>query len=169
MKKQPRGASSDRVRYLGDLSALQFLKDKISIEGGSEKMFLGGQKIKRFGQEIVLMEDNDETEDPAPFWFTDSLSPGRSIHHWIYSVSGVDRHTSDRLLKMYVSSPIIHPKERERTLMMREKKILCKHSPSSAGSQQGGIPEAIPRSSRHLSCCRLVERHVWCCGSLCRV
>ncbi|KAI7904471.1 fungal-specific transcription factor domain-containing protein [Cokeromyces recurvatus] len=106
--KRPQGASSDRVQYLGDLSSFQFFSNKIHLDDKNTKW--KGHHIRKFGKQIVLVEDlKDEEEEEGQTNIPQSqlLPHIKSIHNWIYSVTGVDRHTSDRLLKIYFAN--IHP------------------------------------------------------------
>lgn len=95
MHKRQQGASADRVRYLGDLSALQLFRDKLKL--GGEQDNLGEHRIHKFGRDVVLLENEKDDHDKTlaiPSDFTHGCG------YWIYITTGVDRHTSDRLLKM---------------------------------------------------------------------
>ncbi|CAO3579607.1 unnamed protein product [Absidia cylindrospora] len=113
-KKTAAGGQSDSVQYLGDLSSFQFFSNKIKLDG-SENVWRG-QRLRKFGKQVVLVGDDASSEmgssgtsqpimNPVPKIKT--LFPGKDIHNWIYSVSGVDSHTSDRLLKIYFAN--VHP------------------------------------------------------------
>ncbi|KAI9255517.1 fungal-specific transcription factor domain-containing protein [Sporodiniella umbellata] len=101
--KQPQGALTDRVLYLGDLSTLQFFSNKIPLD---EKKTFTGRHIRRFGKQIVLVEDvkGDEEEQEQQKQVIPHIDP---IYHYVYSVTGADKYTSDRLIKIYFSN--IHP------------------------------------------------------------
>ncbi|KAI9485279.1 MAG: fungal-specific transcription factor domain-containing protein [Benjaminiella poitrasii] len=104
--KRPQGASSDRVQYLGDMSSFQFFSNKIRLDDENTKW--KGHQIRKFGKQVVLIEDlKDEDEEQSEIPQSQLLPHIKSIHYWIYSVAGVDRHTSDRLLKIYFAN--IHP------------------------------------------------------------
>lgn len=97
--KKPQGASSDRVQYLGDMSSFQLFSNKIQLDDTNRKW--KGHHIRKFGKQVVLVEDGkeDEVDDPN-ISETQLVSHVKPIHYWIYSVTGVDRHTSNRLIKM---------------------------------------------------------------------
>ncbi|KAI9262802.1 fungal-specific transcription factor domain-containing protein [Helicostylum pulchrum] len=96
-----------RTRYIGDMSPLPFLAQKINFEDARIASKIG-VKIKRFGQSLVLYE-KDETKDGknsniALLEELNIIKPGETIkgvNDWIYKVSGVDKVTSDGLLKIY--------------------------------------------------------------------
>ncbi|GAA5810491.1 hypothetical protein MFLAVUS_003913 [Mucor flavus] len=92
--KKPQGASSDRVQYLGDMSSFQLFSNKIRLDDKNTKW--KGHHIRKFGNQVVLVEDGkEEQEDIADIPQTQLLPHVKPIHYWIYSVTGVDRHTSD--------------------------------------------------------------------------
>ncbi|KAI8641226.1 fungal-specific transcription factor domain-containing protein [Parasitella parasitica] len=104
--KRPQGASSDRVQYLGDMSSFQFFSNKMHLDGKDTKW--KGHHIRKFGKQVVLVEDGKDEQGADPENPQLQLLPYvKPIHYWIYSVTGVDRHTSDRLLKIYFAN--IHP------------------------------------------------------------
>jgi hypothetical protein len=96
--KRPQGASTDGVQYLGDMSSFQFFSNKMQLNDQNTKW--KGHRIRKFGKQVVLVEDNEDEENHAEIPQSLILSHLKPIHYWIYSVTGVDRHTSDRLLKM---------------------------------------------------------------------
>lgn len=104
--KKIKSAKSDSVLYLGDLSSFQFFSNKIQLDG-SEK-FWKGQRLQKFGKQVVLIDDENGTTQTNADAIPESIHvpkiqtmfPRKDIHHWIYSVSGVDSFTADRLLKM---------------------------------------------------------------------
>ncbi|GAA5805936.1 hypothetical protein HPULCUR_011462 [Helicostylum pulchrum] len=103
----PLPISTMRTRYIGDMSPLPFLAQKINFEDARIASKIG-VKIKRFGQSLVLYE-KDETKDGknsniALLEELNIIKPGETIkgvNDWIYKVSGVDKVTSDGLLKIY--------------------------------------------------------------------
>ncbi|KAG1453307.1 hypothetical protein G6F56_007608 [Rhizopus delemar] len=100
--KQPQGALTDRVLYLGDLSTLQFFSNKIPLD---EKKTFTGRHIRRFGKQIVLVGDSKEDEEEQQ---QQQISPYiQPIYQYVYSVTGADRYTSDKLIKIYFAN--IHP------------------------------------------------------------
>ncbi|KAI9340749.1 fungal-specific transcription factor domain-containing protein [Pilaira anomala] len=102
-----------RTRYIGDMSPLPFLARKINFEDARIASKIG-VKIKRFGQSLVLYE-KDETLDgknpnQALLEELNIIQPGETIkglNDWIYKVAGVDKMTSDSLMKIYFA--YIHP------------------------------------------------------------
>lgn len=103
-RKPPKGASTDGLHYLGELSPLQFLQTRFPIEGNGSGPWMG-RRVRRFGKQILLMDAEDEPTDgirdrtpPTPS--VENMAHHTGVQHWIYTVTGVDRHTSDRLLKM---------------------------------------------------------------------
>ncbi|ORX60723.1 hypothetical protein DM01DRAFT_1332845 [Hesseltinella vesiculosa] len=111
--KKTTGGKTDSVQYLGDLSSFQFFSNKIKFDG-SERMWRG-QRLRRFGKQIVLIDEENLPTGAlagmqAPVLTVPkikTLFPRKDIHNWIYSVSGVDNQTSDRLLKIYFAN--VHP------------------------------------------------------------
>ncbi|KAI8975002.1 fungal-specific transcription factor domain-containing protein [Pilobolus umbonatus] len=92
--------TTDNVHYLGDMSSFQFFSNKIRLDANGTKW--KGRRIKKFGKQMVLIDEESEKTYHTP---TPQLLPHiKSIHHWIYSVSGIDRITSDRLLKIYFAN-----------------------------------------------------------------
>lgn len=103
-RKPPKGASTDGLHYLGELSPLQFLQTRFPIEGNGSGPWMG-RRVRRFGKQILLMDAEDEPTDgirdrtpPTPS--VENMAHHTGVQHWVYTVTGVDRHTSDRLLKM---------------------------------------------------------------------
>ncbi|KAI7892918.1 fungal-specific transcription factor domain-containing protein [Mucor mucedo] len=104
--KKPEGASSDKVQYLGDMSSFQLFSNKIQLDDTNRKW--KGHHIRKFGKQVVLVEDGKEDEVDDPSIPDTQLVPHvKPIHYWIYSVTGVDRHTSNRLIKIYFAN--VHP------------------------------------------------------------
>ncbi|KAI7892739.1 fungal-specific transcription factor domain-containing protein [Mucor mucedo] len=103
-RQWPSGVAYDSIHYLGDLSTLQFFSNKIDEQGTFQ-----GHKIKKIGGNVVLVADPGE---PGPskipvFHLPEDMHSGEDIHKYIYTVTGVDRYTAVRLLKIYFSH--IHP------------------------------------------------------------
>ncbi|KAL0075555.1 fungal-specific transcription factor domain-containing protein [Phycomyces blakesleeanus] len=99
--------SSDRVQYLGELSSLQFFSNKMQLEGLCHDIW-SGQKIRKFGKQVVLVKDTGGITDIQDTdIIPDSFRQPSDVHYWIYSVTGADQHTCDRLLKIYFAN--IHP------------------------------------------------------------
>ncbi|CEP09457.1 hypothetical protein [Parasitella parasitica] len=101
-----------RTRYIGDMSPLPFLAQKINFEDARIASQIG-VKIRRFGQSLVLYEKADTSGKNANQKLLESLGmlkPGetiKSLNDWIYKVTGVDKTTSDSLMKIYFA--YIHP------------------------------------------------------------
>ncbi|KAI9244705.1 fungal-specific transcription factor domain-containing protein [Phascolomyces articulosus] len=103
--KQERGDTLDSVRFMGDLPELEIFRKHIIPRDIYE---VGGQHFRKVGKHFVEMVSptNDPLEKrrfrgpPIPKTVT-------GINHWIYSMSGVDRYTSDRLMKIYFMN--VHP------------------------------------------------------------
>lgn len=94
-----------RTRFIGDMSPLPFLAKKIDF---SDSRTTGkiGLKIRNFGQTLVLYEKDDTSGKNGNQRFLERLGkikPGETIkglNDWIYRVAGVDKATSDALMKM---------------------------------------------------------------------
>ncbi|KAI8139346.1 fungal-specific transcription factor domain-containing protein [Fennellomyces sp. T-0311] len=104
-RKQEQGGSTDGLRFMGSLPELDIFRGRIHYKDYFE---VDGQYYRYMGEHIVHMIP--PTEDPI------SRIPQRAppiphtitgINHWIYSISGVDRCTSDRLLRIYFMN--VHP------------------------------------------------------------
>jgi hypothetical protein len=97
-RQWPSGVSYDSIHYLGDLSTLQFFSNKLNEQGT-----LQGHKIKKFGDNIVLVADPGipGSSKIPEFQLPKDIHPsGEDIHKYIYTVTGIDRYTAVRLLKM---------------------------------------------------------------------
>ncbi|KAL9560117.1 hypothetical protein MBANPS3_000081 [Mucor bainieri] len=108
----PSGVSYDSIHYLGDLSALQFLSKKINDCNKQQQKKWQQHSIKQFGDDIVLVADpglsNPSSSKIPDFqWPEDIHAKEENIHTYIYTVTGLDRYTAVRLLKIYFSH--IHP------------------------------------------------------------
>lgn len=94
-----------QTRYIGDMSPLPFLAQKINFEDARIASQIG-IKIRRFGQSLVLYEKADPSGKNANHKLLEELGmlkPGetiKSLNDWIYKVAGVDKVTSDSLMKM---------------------------------------------------------------------
>jgi hypothetical protein len=95
-----------RTRYIGDMSPLPFLAQKINFEDARIASKIG-IKIRRFGQSLVLYEKderlNDKSANQVLLEDLNMLKPGETIkglNDWIYKVAGVDKSTSDSLMKV---------------------------------------------------------------------
>lgn len=96
-RQWPSGVAYDSIHYLGDLSTLQFFSNKIDEQGTFQ-----GHKIRKIGGNVVLVADPGK---PGPskipvFQLPEDMHSGEDIHKYIYTVTGVDRYTAVRLLKM---------------------------------------------------------------------
>lgn len=99
-------SSGVRTRYIGDMSPLPFLAQKINFEDARIASKIG-VKIKRFGQSLVLYEKDEKLNgngiNQTILEELSLIKPGetiKGINDWIYKVSGVDKVTSDRLMKV---------------------------------------------------------------------
>ncbi|CAO3653841.1 unnamed protein product [Mucor hiemalis] len=105
--------SGVRTRYIGDMSPLPFLAQKINFEDARIASKIG-VKIKRFGQSLVLYENDEKLDGKSANQLIleelNLIKPGetiKGINDWIFKVSGVDKTTSDSLMKVYFA--YIHP------------------------------------------------------------
>lgn len=101
-RQWPSGVAYDSVHYLGDSATLQFLSTKLDLENERK---LQGHTIKKFGDSIVLIADpgtsSSKSSKIPEFQWPKNIHPvGEDIHKYIYTVTGVDRYTAVRLLKM---------------------------------------------------------------------
>lgn len=94
-----------RTRFIGDRSPLNFLGDKLGLRNSFVTRTLGF-RIKKIGHTLVFKPD-DDTDKNGNQRFLERLGmlkPGEStvngINTWIYKISGLDKNTSDSLLKM---------------------------------------------------------------------
>lgn len=98
-------SSSTMTRYVGDMSPLPFLAQKINFEDARVFKQIGF-KVRKFGQSLVLIKENDSENGDASVHLLQKLGmlkPGETINSmndWIFRVAGIDRATSDRLMKM---------------------------------------------------------------------
>ncbi|KAI8083916.1 fungal-specific transcription factor domain-containing protein [Thamnidium elegans] len=108
-RQWPSGVSYDSIHYLGDLSTVQFFYNKLRIQDHSK---LQGHTIKKFGDSVVLIADpgvpSQQSSKIPEFEWPQNIHPvGEDIHKYIYTVTGLDKYTAVRLLKIYFSH--IHP------------------------------------------------------------
>lgn len=102
-RQWPSGVTYDSIHYLGDLATLQFFSNKLKIPSDRKWQ---GHTIKKFGNDVVLVADtgpNDkQSSSKIPeFQWPENIHPkGEDIHQYIYTVTGLDRYTAVRLLKM---------------------------------------------------------------------
>lgn len=101
-RQWPSGIAYDSIHYLGDSATLQFLSSKLNLQNETK---LEGHTIKKFGDGIVLIADpgvssSKSSKIPEFQWPENIHSSGEDIHKYIYTVTGVDRYTAVRLLKM---------------------------------------------------------------------
>lgn len=109
-RKLPRGALADRVRLIGDTSLIQQLFQYKIPAGRLDELGTSGVHYRLFGRQVVQMmahngttgashdtgcEERPETINPELFFQRQT-----GVNFWIYSNTGADRHTSDRLLQM---------------------------------------------------------------------
>jgi hypothetical protein len=92
-------------RYVGDMSILPFLAQKINFEDARIASSMGVH-IRRFGQNMVVYDKTDPNGKDAYHKQLEErglLKPGETIkdlNEWIYKVAGIDKRTSDILLKV---------------------------------------------------------------------
>ncbi|CAO3681246.1 unnamed protein product [Rhizopus stolonifer] len=103
-------SSEGRVRYLGEVSSLHCLAQKVNFDELTTFSRIG-KKFKRLGDSLLEYETkSEENSNERLLQNLGRLRPGESIgglNDWIYKVSGVDRLTSDTLMKVYFA--YIHP------------------------------------------------------------
>lgn len=98
-------SSSTMTRYVGDMSPLPFLAQKINCEDARVSNHIGF-KVRKFGQSLVLVKENDTENGDASVQLLQKLGMLKpdetinSMNEWILRVAGIDRATSDRLMKM---------------------------------------------------------------------
>ncbi|KAJ8656709.1 hypothetical protein O0I10_007556 [Lichtheimia ornata] len=116
-RKLPRGALADRVRLIGDTSLIQQLFQYKIPAGRLDELGTSGVHYRLFGRQVVQMmahssttgaspdigcEERPQTINPELFFQRQT-----GVNFWIYSNTGADRHTSDRLLQIYFLN--VHP------------------------------------------------------------
>ncbi|KAI9307650.1 fungal-specific transcription factor domain-containing protein [Cunninghamella echinulata] len=99
-------------RYIGDMSTLPFLAEKFNFEDDRYTSNVG-IKVRKFGQSLVVYDRNEEYGYKGSQQFLEKLGiikPGETVNgldDWILKVAGIDKVTSDRLMKIYFA--YIHP------------------------------------------------------------
>lgn len=105
-RQWPPGISYDSIYYLGDMTELQILSNKIKLDDNSK---WNGHQIKQFGDNIVLVADIMEekkkrrhsNDSKIPHYQWNSVAPKlHGIHGYVHACTGVDQYTAARLLKM---------------------------------------------------------------------
>ncbi|KAG2221686.1 hypothetical protein INT45_002724 [Circinella minor] len=103
--KQEKGDTLDSVRFLGDMPELEMFRDHI---GEKEYYEVGERKYRKVGRHYVeIVSPTDDPLEKKRFRGPPIPRTVTGINHWIYSMSGVDRYTSDRLMKIYFMN--VHP------------------------------------------------------------
>jgi hypothetical protein len=99
-------ADYERAKYVGEVSAIHMLTKKYNMD---ERSFIGndiGAKFHRFGEDIVLVQDNIGGEkgfDLSTLIKHGNVKPEEKIDtvaDWIRIVAGLDMDMSDRLMKV---------------------------------------------------------------------
>ncbi|KAI8142510.1 fungal-specific transcription factor domain-containing protein [Fennellomyces sp. T-0311] len=105
--------STGITRYVGDMSPLPLLAQKINFEDARVASTIGF-KVRKFGQSLLLYKEEDQERAQGAsermLRAVGKLKPGQTINgmnDWIYAVAGIDRVTSDRLMRIYFL--YIHP------------------------------------------------------------
>ncbi|RCI07161.1 hypothetical protein CU098_013558 [Rhizopus stolonifer] len=100
------------VQYLGSISTFHILCDKIDLS----KTKWSSHSIRRFGDDVVLVYNGKKREEKegglcgedVEFEWPKDIEPVKEdFHKYIYAMTGIDKHTSARLLKIYFAN--IHP------------------------------------------------------------
>ncbi|KAG0187249.1 hypothetical protein DFQ28_006684 [Apophysomyces sp. BC1034] len=106
-------SSGAQTRYFGDVSPLPFLAQKINFED-TKVASQFGIRFRRFGQSLIWYDvDDDQSKKGGSQRMLEcvgKLKPGETIkgmNDWIFRVAGIDKVTSDRLMKVYFA--YIHP------------------------------------------------------------
>lgn len=93
------------VQYLGSISTFHILCDKIDLS----KTKWSSHSIRRFGDDVVLVYNGKKREEKegglcgedVEFEWPKDIEPVKEdFHKYIYAMTGIDKHTSARLLKM---------------------------------------------------------------------
>lgn len=106
-RQWPPGNPYDSVSYLGDTETLQVFSSKLHLDKGKKQTWKG-HSIRKFGDRVVLVADDDSNEAAANgnkipnFQWMEVAPKTKDVHRYIHWVTGVDAYTSARLLKMYV-------------------------------------------------------------------
>ncbi|KAF7727022.1 hypothetical protein EC973_008136 [Apophysomyces ossiformis] len=107
--------NGEATRYFGDNSALPFLAQKINFDDKNVTSQLGF-RFRRLGQDLVWYQtgDEDQRRKGGSLWILEhlgKLKPGETIkgmNDWIFRISGIDRATSDRLMKVFNQQLLSH-------------------------------------------------------------
>ncbi|CAO3641602.1 unnamed protein product [Cunninghamella blakesleeana] len=96
-------------RYIGDMSTLPFLAEKFNFE--DERFAFMGVKIRKFGQSLVVYgSESGRIANQELLERLGITKPGeiiKDLDDWILKIAGIDKLTSDQLLKVYFA--YIHP------------------------------------------------------------
>ena len=109
-RKLPQGALADHVRLIGETSLIQQLFQYKIPAARLDELGTSGVHYRLFGRQVVQMTANNNTMGASPDIGYDerpqTINPElffqrhTGVNFWIYSTTGADRHTSDRLLQM---------------------------------------------------------------------
>ncbi|KAI9265939.1 fungal-specific transcription factor domain-containing protein [Sporodiniella umbellata] len=103
-------SSEGKMKYLGEVSSLHCLAQKIDFDELAAFSRLGKQ-FKRLGDSLLEYETkSEENSNERLLLNLGRLQPGEIINglnDWIYRVSGIDKATSDTLMRVYFA--YIHP------------------------------------------------------------
>ncbi|KAI8881402.1 hypothetical protein K501DRAFT_334749 [Backusella circina FSU 941] len=103
-----RGFVHDHVQYLGDLSSFRLFSNKLNWP---KFKHWNGHNLKKFGDDVVLVTDEIKNPSKIPVYedleMDDFKNSNEDIHQYIYSMTGLDRFTVTRLLKIYFLN--VHP------------------------------------------------------------
>ncbi|KAI9483643.1 MAG: fungal-specific transcription factor domain-containing protein [Benjaminiella poitrasii] len=143
------------TRYIGDMSPYPLLAQMINFEDARVASQIG-VKIRRFGQSLVLYEKDDKSGKNGNQKLLESLGmlkPGetiKSLNEWIYKVAGIDKTTSDSLMKIFFA--YIHP-----GLPVVNKKLFLKQYRGEIGEYPSApLLNAIYGSAvRYIETCKL--------------
>ncbi|KAI9494424.1 fungal-specific transcription factor domain-containing protein, partial [Zychaea mexicana] len=103
--KQEKGDTLDSVRFMGDMNELEIFRDVISDR---EYYEIDGLKYRKVGNHYVeMVSPTDDPLEKRRFRGPPIPRTVTGINHWIYSMAGVDRYTSDRLMRIYFMN--VHP------------------------------------------------------------
>lgn len=95
-------SSEGKVRYVGELSHVPFVTQRVDLKDTLLSRF--GKKFKRMGDSLFEYEaKSKETSNQGMLQELGILGPTdtiKGLNDWIYKVSGVDKATSDTLMKV---------------------------------------------------------------------
>ncbi|KAI7855785.1 fungal-specific transcription factor domain-containing protein [Circinella umbellata] len=114
-RQWPSGARYNDIIYLGDMDSFQLFSKKLRLNKNDKWK---GHFIRKYGDTVVLVADDQgpqPQESKIPKfkrkWDNNTCIPSslsiRGIHQYIYLITGLDRYTSTRLLRIYFAN--IHP------------------------------------------------------------